>query len=266
MTSVSFQHKTIKYSSKGNGFPLVFLHGYLESKEVWTTFSEKFPGLRLIMPDLPGHGESAVYGDTHAMEFMAESVQSILDSEGVDKCIIFGHSMGGYVAEAFARLYPEKLAGMGLIHSSIYADNEEKKQNRLREIEIIKQGKLNVVVTNMLPNLVAEENKPVVKNELHQLVERAKKFDPNGVIAVLNGMKLRPEHKINRALPTLLIGSDRDNFIPADVYKKMEKDNPSIQFEMIPGCGHASFLEKPGKCREIIQSFVNQCDKSRPMS
>ncbi len=265
MTSVSFRNKTIIYSSKGEGFPLVFLHGYLESKEVWEDFSKKFPGFQVIMPDLPGHGESSVYGDTHTMDFMAKSVKNILDVEGIEKCIIFGHSMGGYVAEAFARLFPENLEGLGLIHSSIYADNEEKKQNRLREIEIIKQGKLNIVVANMLPNLIAEQNKPVVEKTLNLLVERAKGFDPNGVIAVLNGMRLRPEHKIDAALPTLLVGSDSDNFISVEAYNKMAQENPSIQFEMILGCGHASFLEKPGECSEIVQSFASQRDKSRPI-
>lgn len=125
--------KEVHYNVQGEGPALVLLHGYLESKEVWDEFARYFNSYKLIMPDLPGHGNSAVFREIHTMEFMADAVAAILEKENINTCFIYGHSMGGYVAEAFTRKHPEKTRALGLIHSTIYADNEDKKANRKRD-------------------------------------------------------------------------------------------------------------------------------------
>ncbi len=258
MSEVLFNGKKVSYTTKGEGPALVLLHGYLETKEVWDAFSSRFGSYKLIMPDLPGHGHSAVYKDAHTMEFMAEAVSAILEKENIKKCIIYGHSMGGYVAEAFARKYPEKVKALGLIHSTIYPDNEDKKTNRKREIALLRKGKQKQVVSGMLPNIVAKSNLEKFRPELQKIVDRANKFPVNGIIAILNGMMERPEHKINTNIPFHLIGGDEDNFIPISVYEKMAADNPSIKFDMIKGAGHASFIEKPEELLQKMQSFISK--------
>lgn len=258
MSEVYIYGKAVKYNQTGQGKCIVLLHGYLESKEVWNNFIKHLAGYRIIMPDLPGHGASAVFKEIHTMEFMADAVYAILEKEQISKCIMYGHSMGGYVTEAFARKYPHKLDAMGLLHSTIYADNEEKKNNRKREIALLQEGKQSMVVSGMLPNIVATAHVEAYQEQLNTITERAKNFPVAGIIAILNGMMERPAHTVDKNLPFHLIGSDQDNFIPLDVYQKMADDNPSVYFDLIEGCGHASFIEKPADAASKIKEFTSR--------
>ena len=257
MSIAYLSNKKISYTTKGSGPALVLLHGYLESKEVWDSFSKLLDNYKLIIPDLPGHGVSEVVGEAHSMDLMADAVAAVLAKEQVEKCIIYGHSMGGYAAEAFARKYPKKTRAIGLVHSTVYPDNEEKKANRKREIALLREGKQKLVVSGMLPKIVAKSNLERLRPELEKIVERANNFPANGIIAVLNGMMMRPEHTINPAIPFHIVGGDEDNFIPASVYKKMAADNPTVQLDMIEGVGHASFIEKPDELAHKIKAFIS---------
>jgi len=257
MSVAYLSEKKISYTTKGSGPALVLLHGYLESKEVWEAFSTLLDDYSLIIPDLPGHGDSDVIDSAHTMDLMADAVAAVLEKEQVERCIIYGHSMGGYAAEAFARKYPQKTRAIGLVHSTIYPDNEAKKANRKREIDLLRKGMQKLVVSGMLPKIVAKSNLEKLRPELENIVERANNFPSNGIIAVLNGMMMRPEHTINPAIPFHIIGGDEDNFIPVSVYNKMAADNQTVQLDMIEGVGHASFIEKPGELAHKIQTFIS---------
>lgn len=256
MKKICFRGKQLSYHIAGQGKCIVLLHGYLESKEVWKEFFPYFRYYKVIMPDLPGHGQSAVYSEAHSMEFLADAVNAILENEEIQQCIVYGHSMGGYVAQAFARKYDQKVRALGLIHSTIYPDNDQKKQHRKREINLLQQGKQNQVISGMLPNLVANDTYNDHKETIEQIMKRAREFSAEGIIAVLNGMMQRPAHQPDEEVPFHLIGSDQDNFIPIEVYQKMKDNNPFITFDMIEGCGHASFLEKPRQAANCIREFL----------
>ena len=116
----------VSYDETGKGRPLVFLHGYLEAKEVWKPLTEILSReYRIITIDLPGHGSSGITGEVHTMEFIAEAVREVMRDAGTDRVIIIGHSLGGYAALAFAAMYPENLAGYVLFHSHPHADIPE---------------------------------------------------------------------------------------------------------------------------------------------
>ena len=100
-----------------------------------------FEQFRVLTLDLPGHGQSGIWGKVHSMDDLAGSVNAILEAENIEKVFLVGHSMGGYVAMAFAELFPEKLIGYSLFHSTCFADTEEKKKNRDREISLVFAGK-----------------------------------------------------------------------------------------------------------------------------
>ena len=113
----SYRNHNIHYTDKGNGKTIVLLHGYLESSEVWNGFEEKLASkFRIISVDLPGHGLSDVYGETHAMEFMATVIKELLNSLSIEKVFLTGHSLGGYVTLAFLELFPDHLSGYCLFH------------------------------------------------------------------------------------------------------------------------------------------------------
>ncbi|MEZ5071198.1 MAG: alpha/beta fold hydrolase [Bacteroidales bacterium] len=132
----------VVYYDEGDGPCVVLLHGYLESAAIWGPFARTLTGrFRVLRMDLPGHGESGTWGSIHRMEDLATTVRDIVEEEGLRRILLVGHSMGGYVTMAFADLYPELLAGYVLLHSTPFADSEEKKQNRDREISLIQCGK-----------------------------------------------------------------------------------------------------------------------------
>jgi len=147
----------LSYFVGGTGPCLVLLHGFPQSgvlwQKVWGALSESFT---VIAPDLPGVGGSSFSGRALTMEKMAESVKLILDAEHISEAVIAGHSMGGYVAMAFAELYPKTLQGLCMVHSLATADDEDKKENRRKAIRLIGKGGREAFIKQMMPGLFSE--------------------------------------------------------------------------------------------------------------
>lgn len=135
---IDYKGKKLNYMVSGEGPVLVLIHGFGEHSSTWSAQLNAFPLFKLIIPDLPGSGESEMIDDM-SMEGMAESLNAILQFESIDNIIMLGHSMGGYVTLAFAELYGQLLQGFGLIHSTAFADSAEKKEDRLKGIDFIKK-------------------------------------------------------------------------------------------------------------------------------
>ena len=257
-------NKVISYYDRGKGQVLVLLHGYLETKDVWSSFAEKLSeNYRVIALDIPGHGKSDVIAETHTMELMAESVNALLIHLQIKICSMIGHSMGGYVMLAFADLYPEKLASFILFHSSIYADNDEKKKNRLREVDFVEKGKLELIVNTNLPKTFANDNLNSFSQTIEIMKQQAVNSIPKGVCAIIRGIMQRHDRKeliSNFIKPMLFIFGEKDNYIPVEVGEKMAKLNSTIQLEWLADSGHMGFVEEKEKSLNIIRDFIKNID------
>ncbi len=260
MHEITFKNKRIFYDDLGHGPVVLLLHGYLETKAVWNSFAEKLSGhFRLIIPDIPGHGFSEVFGETHSMGLMAEALNFLLDSLNIEKCHVIGHSMGGYVMLAFADIFPEKINRLVLFHSSIYADSDEKKQNRQREIELIQSGKLELIINSNLPRTFANENLSKFSVRLSSMKEEARQHNPDGVCALLRGMMDRPDRQEmikNLDRPMLYIFGKKDNYIGITAAEKMMAVNPVLEVNWLENSGHMGFVEEENKSIEIIRQFL----------
>ena len=107
ISSVSYHGANLRYSDLGKGNPVVLIHGYLESLEIWNGFAEKLAkSYRVISVDLPGHGQSGIYSSMNTMAVMADSVKAVLDHLSIGRAVFIGHSMGGKAAMQFALKYP----------------------------------------------------------------------------------------------------------------------------------------------------------------
>jgi pimeloyl-ACP methyl ester carboxylesterase len=136
---------------------VVLLHGYLESLNVWDELTDLIKrDVRVITLDLPGHGVSEVVGEVHSMEFLADVVADVMRGQEVERATIVGHSMGGYVAMAMLERHPEMVEGIVMLHSTPYADSDEKKANREREIKLIKSGKKDTDISSAFAAVAAE--------------------------------------------------------------------------------------------------------------
>lgn len=260
-------NKCIRYTDKGEGSVLILLHGYLETKEVWNSFAEKLShDLRVITLDIPGHGKSDIMAETHTMELMAEIINGFLLDLKIETCTLVGHSMGAYIMLAFADLFPHKLNGFVLFHSSVYADTEEKKKTRLREIEFINKGKLDLIINTNLPNTFATDTLDNFSEEIERLKNKAKKHNPDGISALTRGMMERSDKQNlikDFTKPMLFIFGEKDNYIPIDLGKKMSKLNPLITSIWLKNSGHMGFIEEEAKSFNLISKFVDDLHRKQ---
>ncbi len=257
---IAFKETELVYSDHGKGRCIVLLHGYLECGEVWQSFTGQMPGgFRFIVPDLPGHGDSGSWGRVHSMDELADALSAILETEGIEKVFLAGHSMGGYICMAFADLYPEKLLGYALVHSTPFADTEEKRENRDREISLVLCGKKRQIVLVNIPKAFATKNLERMSTQVESLKQMALRSPDNGMIALLNGMKERPNRTAvlqNPDLPLLLIGGMRDNYIPVEVFEKLVSLAPHARVLRLEESGHMGFMEEPEHLVNEIVDFL----------
>jgi pimeloyl-ACP methyl ester carboxylesterase len=215
--TINYKNGKIYFEEYGKGNPLILIHGYTESANIWNGYieslSEKF---RLILVDLPGHGNSSMLDSIHTMELMADSVKAVLDYLNIDKTIMIGHSMGGYVTLAFARKYSRMLKGLGLFHSTSLADSDETKKAREKAIEAISNNHAGFLL-NFIPSLFAPETKDLYQNEISKLIDEASLINPESLIAAQKGMKERSstlDVLINASFPVMFIAGQKDSRIP----------------------------------------------------
>lgn len=239
---------------------VVLLHGYLESMYVWDDFVPLLtPSVRVITLDIPGHGISEVKGEVHTMDMMAATVRDMLDALGIERATLVGHSMGGYVSLAFCAAYPERLDGVVLLSSSPFPDDETKRENRRREIALVRAGKKDVLARVAPETGFAETNRIRLKKYIDDLVEQVHITEDEGIVALLGGMIGRPDrNEMLRAskVPQLFILGKHDNYIPLEAAENIVAANPQAQVVWLENSGHMGFIEEPQKTADAILDFV----------
>lgn len=256
--------KGIYYKTYGKnlGYSIVFLHGYLESSESWDNFAPLFEDEYFVVCiDLPGHGKSRISTEDGSMEKMAEAVISVTNHLGIFGFHLIGHSMGGYLALAIAEYHSDKLNSTVLLHSHCFADPDEKKANRNREIELIRSGKKELIVNTSIPNLYASTNLNLLADEIKNSLRIAMQTDENGIIYALNAMKSRPDrsHVLARSdVPFLLVGGTMDNHIPYARMEEMKSLNDKIELLKLEKSGHMGFVEEKEKLAIGLRNFFNK--------
>ncbi len=255
----TYKNITIGYSDAGNGPAAIFLHGFLENRKMWDAF---LPDLslknRVITIDLLGHGDTGCIGYVHTMEENAQMIHSLLSSLKIKKCILAGHSMGGYVALAYAELFPQAIKGIMLINSTAAADSDERKVNRDRAIVAVKQNHANFVRMSVA-NLFSEDNRARLSDEIEVVKLEALKTPLQGIVASLEGMKLRPDRQeiIRSAkFPVIIVLGRKDEVLNYDENLQMANDGniETVSFED----GHMSTVENREQLLDVISAFLRK--------
>lgn len=193
MPKLLYKNAKFYYSDQGSGPVLVLLHGFLEDLSMWDDIVDSFRHThRVICLDLLGHGKTENLGYIHTMEAQARMLHFLLGHLDISRCTLIGHSMGGYIALAFAELFPKMVQGICLMNSTALADTEEKKINRDRGIKAVKQNH-RTFIRMAIPNLFSEENRSVFLKEIQETTEKALQMSQQGIIAALEGMKTRTD-------------------------------------------------------------------------
>lgn len=226
---------------------------------MWDAFvpelSKKY---RTISIDLLGHGETECLGYIHTMEDMADAVHAILHKLRIRKAVFIGHSMGGYVSLAFAELYPDNVKGMVLLNSTSRADSEERKQNRDRAIKAVKQSYTNFVRMS-IANLFSENNRERLQNEIEHVKQEAEKTPVQGIVAALEGMKIRKDREVIlhfAPYPILLILGKKD---PVLSYEESLEQIEGTKIESVTfEDGHMSHIENREELKTVLQNFLKK--------
>lgn len=245
---------------------LVLLHGYLETMYIYNELVEALKDrCRVIVLDMPGHGltDPAPAGEDgrriNTLAFQARVVAGILDKCGVDRAVLAGHSMGGYVTLQFLKDFPERAEKAILLHSNPYADSPEKSADRQREEQLIADGKLQSLAALSIPKMYDEENLRACDEKIRETVELCETHDPEGIIAAIEGLRTRPDLQDvmeEPPVPLMLVHGDHDNFLPLEKVAAMKESFPKVRYELIPGTGHNSFIERLETVKDILLSFT----------
>ncbi len=258
--TIDYQGQIISYTIQGSGDCLIFLHGYLEYKEVWSNFLRFFKdNYQIITIDLPGHGESGNIGNIHTMHHMAQVVKHITDRNRIEEYTLIGHSMGGYIALSFLDNFPSKLKGVVLFSSSSLNDSTEKKIARNRDIELVQDNKKNIVVNHNIPNMFAPQNLVKFNSKIENIKVRINKMSNKGIIAALNGMKSRLNYQYllqSSTTPILFIAGKFDNLIQFDVSERQVEETKNLSFKVLENSGHMGYLEEEELSAKYILEFL----------
>jgi len=259
MKSTVYKNTTIAYSDTGKGTAVVFLHGFLENSTMWDAFipelSKKY---RIITIDLLGHGQSESLGYVHTMEDQADMVFAVLSELRIRKAAFIGHSMGGYVALAFAELYPDAIKGIALINSTSVADSDERKKNRDRAIQVVKKDHASFVKLS-IANLFSEDNREKFADKIEAIKGEALKTPLRGIVAALEGMKIRKDREVLLHFgpyPIVLVLGKKDPVLNyEDSLEQIE--NTRVQLVSFPD-GHMSPVENEQELAETLQQFLKK--------
>ncbi len=254
-----YKNVDIAYTDSGKGTALVLLHGFLENQLMWQELSlELSKKHRVITIDLLGHGQTACLGYVHSMEDQADMVHDVLLHLRIRKATLIGHSMGGYIALAFAELYPEIIKGIVLLNSTSLADSDERKINRARAIAAVKKD-YTAFVRLSIANLFCEENRARLSHEIEQVKEQALKTPLQGIVAALEGMKIRNDREVLlhfTPYPKMLILGFKDPvLVYEDQLEQIEKSN--VELISLSG-GHMSYLENKAETFEALMHFIKK--------
>jgi pimeloyl-ACP methyl ester carboxylesterase len=258
---LKYKNTQIFFTDSGRGKTLVLLHGFLESSEIWKDFSKQLSKeFRIITIDLLGHGKTGNIGEIHTMEMMADAVKFVLNNQMIRKCTMIGHSLGGSVTLAFAEMFPNKLNGFGLFHSTAFDDSPEGKINRDKMVEAVNHNHINFIYS-FIPNLFPHETVNKFDDKIKLLQVMASSMSTESIVAALLGMKLRKSRidvLSNATVPVLFIIGKKDTRLPFEkVLPQLAACNNS-SITILGNVGHMGYIEAPEETLYAIKSFLKQ--------
>ena len=241
MEKINIKDIQFAYDRRGKGAALVLLHGYPLDHHLWDNVVPLLEDtFDVIIPDLRGFGESTITDSSPTVEDYASDIAALLDHLGTQKTAIVGHSMGGYVALAFARLYPDRITGLGLVSSQVLADPPDRKEGRYKSARDVSENGIDSVVATMTPKFTADEK---LQAFARAAMERQQ---PAAFIGALKAMAERPDSVPlldSLEVPVVIIHGTSDALIPVDRAREVKAALPQAHLVEISGVGHMPMME-----------------------
>ncbi|MFN5170534.1 MAG: alpha/beta fold hydrolase [Cyclobacteriaceae bacterium] len=252
MTQLNFQRT-------GTGYPVVFIHGYCETLEIWRDFVPLLsPYLDITTIDLPGFGQSPPLAEPFTVDLVADQVADFIHAQQFNqKPVPIGHSLGGYVVLSLVARHPGLINGAGLFHSTAFGDSAEKKANRNKAIEFVNRNGPRPFVDNLIPNLFANRDTDSVQRAL----DIGYQTPAATVTAYAAAMRDRPDRSsvlADLGERLLIIAGEQDSVVPEAVSREMAQLAKNAVFALLSGVGHMGMLEAPEACAGAVLSFMRK--------
>ncbi|MBX2932366.1 MAG: alpha/beta hydrolase [Chitinophagaceae bacterium] len=271
----NYKNSAIAYSVQGQGKPVVLLHGFGETSAIYTQQIDYLQEhCLLIIPDLPGSGNSTLLKNSEeknnltvsvnypaSLNDYADCIATLLAHEKIYSCTLLGHSMGGYITMAFAERHNNLLNAFGLIHSTAYADNETKKENRIKGIEMVEEYGCYAFLKTVIPNLFGEAFKQAYPEKINELIETSKLFEKDALQQYYFAMHNRPDrrHILKESkVPIMLIAGTEDTVAPINDIIEQATVPQQCYIHVLEKVGHMGMWEATNKMNEYLLQFINR--------
>lgn len=261
------QGRRIRVDVSGTGVPCVLLHPFPLDRRYFADIARRIEGrARVLVPDLRGFGDSEL-GGRFAIADLADDVAAVLDHLRIDRAVLVGLSMGGYVALAFAAKHPRRLLGLALSDTRAGADGPEARANRDKDIELVRTQGPAALVEKQLPRLLAPAAPQPLRDQVRLLGQQA----PETLIAALQALRDRPDRGDELAritCPTLVLVGTEDVITPPSEAAALATAIPRAVLVELSGAGHLASLETPTPFAQAITGFLGraQAEVSAPKS
>lgn len=241
----------IAYARSGRGSPLFLIHGYPLDHSIWNATAHFLQNdFEIFQPDVRGFGQSTPLDAPYTIADLADDLAHLLDALQIEKAYIAGHSMGGYIALAFANKYPSRVRGLALVASQAAADSEERKRGRYQTALQVEAQGVECIAAEMADKL--SENQKI-RETLRPLIEKQGK---SGVAGALKAMAEREDTTALFAtidFPVVLIHGAADQLIPLERAEEIERRFPRARLVKLPGVGHMPMLDAAEKTAAALR-------------
>ena len=249
--------------TKSNKPTLVLLHGYCENKSIWDSFIASLSEVsRVITIDLPGFGESDLLKETSIENFAGE-INRLLTSLNIERSTVIGHSLGGYVSLAYAELFSDQINGLGLFHSTAFADSDEKKDGRNKTIEFIKRNGVAPFASSFVQTLFHPDNQAQMPDKVAKLTEMAANTNADTVIQTAIAMRDRKDRVSvleKTQVPVLFIVGKNDQAVSLEASLRQCSIPSHSIVQFLENTGHMGMYERPEETIHSIKSFFTLCN------
>jgi pimeloyl-ACP methyl ester carboxylesterase len=254
-------HNLFFYES-GSGFPVIFIHGFCESSNIWKSLSKELSEeFRILCPDLPGFGKSPLPENEFSLEEIGDTLVSWLKELNIKQCIVIGHSLGGYIALEILRKHPDFVQGIGLFNSSAFEDPLDKKENRNKLIDFIHHHGVDPFLKTFVPSLFYPETAKKHAKTIAQISAEGLTIAPDSVMKYAAAMRDRLDSiDLLKEYPDriLQISGEFDQNVPLEKSKKMAAIIDAENVHIIPKSAHMSLFEQSEMCYDAIRKFVRK--------
>jgi 3-oxoadipate enol-lactonase len=247
---------------KASGLPVVFIHGFPFSQEMWRLQVAKFSGdCRVIAYDVRGHGESEVGDGQYTIEFFVDDLIGLLDHVQIEKAVVVGLSMGGYIALRAIERNPERLRGLVLCDTRSEADTNEGKIRRAANIQSVRTDGVKKYAEGFVRAVFAPqtfERNPEAVKFIRQIIEKTSPIAIAGTLLALASRTDTTESLPKINVPTLILVGEHDALTPVSAAKSMNEKIRQSELHVISNAAHLSSLENPEEFNKYLSGFLRR--------